>query len=787
MTSLRLPYSFRRICVLLAGLGPLVAGLGSPSGWAMAQPVGLYDVWETQVTNTNTYTNPFDSNEIELQATFTSPSGGQVSFFGFYDGDGTGGQTGSVWKLRFMPDEIGTWSYTYTWTDATPGGSGNFSVTDTGLPGPVKVDPNNSWYFEDARGNPFHFRGYDTHNFIIPWAATTKLTTELQNYKDEIQAMVDNGYNFTMLDAMSDRVRGWTGESWWFDTSDTKTFDIAVWVAWEDLISFMKDRDVYAIPFDGFVAQGSQYGFTDMKVFLRYHVARLGAYYNYFGWSPTWEWTDIWTSTELDQIMQYAYDIDPWKRLLTAHDCSHSSFTGWLGFSMRQAHSNNVLAGNSRTAGQSQGSCGQPGGVAPAFVNQPIIGSEDIWESTFSTMPTNKTEVRRAAWGLQMAGVMPLYSEWANDPPPTGGNGEGEPEVRRMFDFFYTKTRYRQYQQLNGLVSGSAVASGIPGEEYLVYDENGGSITIDLSAAPASTSFSVLWYDPQTGAEQTGANINGGASRTLNSPFSGDSVLHLGSNVLPPPDTTPPTVSITSPTAGSTVSDTVSVSASASDDVGISSVEFRVDGSTITTDTIAPYTISWNTTTITNGSHSLSAVATDTSGNTTTSSPVSVTVSNVTPPSGSPLISNLTAASGEVYEVVENGLQNGVLAYIDRTFTYSGVPTWLQGVTYIKTANGDKASQGDQFLSFELNQPATVYVAHDDRYQIKPDWLLEFQDTGENLTTDVPFSIFQKVFPAGTVILGGNVDPAEAEGNSMYTVIIVGPPAAPRNLRVSGP
>ena len=70
-----------------------------------------------------------------------------------------------------------------------------------------------------------------------------------------------------------------------------------------------------------------------------------------------------------------------------------------------------------------------------------------------------------------------------------------------MFDFFYSKTRYRKYQQLNQLVASSLrqIASGIPGQEYLIYDENGGLITIDLSATSAAATFSVLWYDPKTG------------------------------------------------------------------------------------------------------------------------------------------------------------------------------------------------------------------------------------------------------------------------------------------------
>jgi len=95
-------------------------------------------------------------------------------------------------------------------------------------------------------------------------------------------------------------------------------------------------------------------------------------------------------------------------------------------------------------------------------------------------------------------------------------------------------------------------------------------------------------------------------------------------------DTTPPTVSVTAPAAGSTVSgSSVTVSASASDNVGVVGVQFKLDGANLgAEDTAAPYSIVWNTTTTANGSHTLTAVARDAGGNTTTSAGVSVTVSN---------------------------------------------------------------------------------------------------------------------------------------------------------------
>ena len=95
-------------------------------------------------------------------------------------------------------------------------------------------------------------------------------------------------------------------------------------------------------------------------------------------------------------------------------------------------------------------------------------------------------------------------------------------------------------------------------------------------------------------------------------------------------DTTPPTTSLTAPTSGATVSGTTVVTASASDNVAVTKVEFYLDGVLQSTDTTAPYSWSWNTTTAANGSHALSTKAYDAAGNVGTSATVSVTVSNTT-------------------------------------------------------------------------------------------------------------------------------------------------------------
>ncbi len=107
-------------------------------------------------------------------------------------------------------------------------------------------------------------------------------------------------------------------------------------------------------------------------------------------------------------------------------------------------------------------------------------------------------------------------------------------------------------------------------------------------------------------------------------------------------DVTPPTVSITSPADGATVSGTISVAATASDDVGVVGVQFKLDGANLGAEqTSGPYSISWDTTGATAGAHTLTAVARDAAGNTTTSAAVHVTVDN-----GAPTVSITSPADG---------------------------------------------------------------------------------------------------------------------------------------------
>lgn len=106
-----------------------------------------------------------------------------------------------------------------------------------------------------------------------------------------------------------------------------------------------------------------------------------------------------------------------------------------------------------------------------------------------------------------------------------------------------------------------------------------------------------------------------------------DFVLRVNNSVV---DTSSPTVNITAPTADATVSGaTTIVSANASDDFGVVGVQFKLDGVNLGEEiTSAPYSITWDTTTAQDGSHTLAAVARDAAGHTSTSNNIPVYVAN---------------------------------------------------------------------------------------------------------------------------------------------------------------
>jgi subtilisin family serine protease len=164
----------------------------------------------------------------------------------------------------------------------------------------------------------------------------------------------------------------------------------------------------------------------------------------------------------------------------------------------------------------------------------------------------------------------------------------------------------------------------------------------------------------------------------------------------------PPSVTLTNPTNGATVEGSISVTADASDDNGVTQVEFFVDGTSVGVDSngIDGWTAEWDTTAYANGSYTVSATATDTEGQTASDS-VSVTVDNggvivdnppsvtLTSPTDGATVSGLISVTADAFD--DNGVTQ-VEFFVDGTsigVDNSGIDGWTAEWDTIAYANGN--------------------------------------------------------------------------------------------------
>ena len=207
-------------------------------------------------------------------------------------------------------------------------------------------------------------------------------------------------------------------------------------------------------------------------------------------------------------------------------------------------------------------------------------------------------------------------------------------------------------------VTVSAAASDNVGVAGVQFKLDG----VDLGVEDASSPYTIAW--------DTTTAVNGSHSLTAvardaagNTVTSAAVTVTVSNNF---PDLTEPTVTMTAPAPGSTVlGAAVTVSATASDNVGVAGVQFLLDGVALGAEvTAAPFTLSWSTTTVSNGVHTLAARARDAADNLATSTPVSVTVSN-------PVTITWNAPASIIYGTALSATQLNATASVPGTFVYT--------------------------------------------------------------------------------------------------------------------
>ncbi|MFM7084541.1 MAG: S8 family serine peptidase [Hyphomicrobium sp.] len=179
-----------------------------------------------------------------------------------------------------------------------------------------------------------------------------------------------------------------------------------------------------------------------------------------------------------------------------------------------------------------------------------------------------------------------------------------------------------------------------------------------------------------------------------------------------PPDTTPPTVSITSPSPSTSVSGGITVAANASDNVGVQEVSFYLDSTATLLRTIssAPYSFQWDSTTVSTGPHTIIAIAKDAAGNLSSSATVDVSVLSVTPNFG------LALGTGSQSTISVKRGSTGSKVLVDLTpvgtgstvtLSVSGLPKGATG-TFTSSTISLSTSKASTTLTLKANKTAPL-------------------------------------------------------------------------------
>jgi hypothetical protein len=243
-------------------------------------------------------------------------------------------------------------------------------------------------------------------------------------------------------------------------------------------------------------------------------------------------------------------------------------------------------------------------------------------------LPSGGTYISDLNWLSATVGYGPINKDLAASGKPLNINGVTYAKgIGTHADSTITYNLGGRYTRLVSYAGNNIEASGtVTFEVWADEVKLFGSPVMDNSSRPA-----VIDVD-LTGKQQLKLVVtSAGDGITADSADWGDTRIFP---YAPPPsiDTTAPSTTITSPANNAIVTNTITVQATATDNIGVSRVELLVDGQLAATDTTSPYSFSLNTTTLSEGVHELRSRAFDAAGNTTASAPVSITVDNIPAP-----------------------------------------------------------------------------------------------------------------------------------------------------------
>ncbi|MHC4625999.1 MAG: DUF5060 domain-containing protein [Planctomycetota bacterium] len=494
------------LCVLLT------SSLQQDCGASEGLSAGQWARFERPVDSTRAYRNPYA--DVTLDVTYEDPDGRKTRFWGFYDG-------GRTWRIRFMPDRIGTWKYDAAFSDGSGHISGTFECIPSDIPGMISVDRTNPIWFGFNSGRHVLIRSFHVGDrfFAENWPAAKR-----KAFLDWAQRQ---GYNMLSVAShylnrdVEGRGRGWK-------TPDLWPLGAAEYQKAEAILNDLAARKMMVYPFAGFFGQSSDFPTThqDQTLYIKYVLARFGPYWNILfnvaGPEPkikSGEFQNAMSWADVNRLGRQIRRLDVFAHPISIHNpsgddpyknedwLSFVTLQGWKGTNLSDIHSG-MLKNHHRA--------------------KPLYAQEVFWPGNMYHKIRDKADIRKKAFVLMMSAAAINFADM-NGNSSTGFSGSmdladrnqaNHDIVRKVWDFFETIDFYRMSPNQSTVDTGFCLAD--EGRKYLVYLDTGRTVNVSVR----SGRYRVAWINARDTSDSRLAGTTDDG-RNLSAPNTADDWLLL--------------------------------------------------------------------------------------------------------------------------------------------------------------------------------------------------------------------------------------------------------------------
>jgi hypothetical protein len=483
------------MCLLLMVL------LYFPASFAQAQvTVGQWDRFEASLTNATFYDDPY--RDVTLNVTYTKPDASKVNFWGFYDGNDT-------WRIRFMPDQLGEWTYDATFSDGSPGNSGSFTCVTSSIPGMLSKDETNPRWFGFKGGKHTLVRSFHGGP---PLLAYNFSDTDRNSFLDWIN---QQGYNMLSVNDFYDAE---------YDIPNLWPLNALAYQQIEKVLSDLASRKIVFYSFGGLFPRDETIPDTEQDEILlvSYYLARLAPYWNILlnvsGSEANYD--NYISSATVNRLGAQLQQRDVFRHLIGNHNKDGDDpyrYQSWASYATLQVEITDLYALNAYLLKNHTG-------------DKPVYAQENLWPGN-TLQPSGQFDdatIRKHAWVHMLSATALNYGDM-NGRNHSGFSGslnlsdkiQARHDIEdKVWDFMETLPFYKMNPS-QGLVSnGFCLAE--TGQQYLVYLPAKGSVTV---AVEAGKTYAVKWINGQNPLQDQRSGGTTTTGQNLASPSDGDDWL----------------------------------------------------------------------------------------------------------------------------------------------------------------------------------------------------------------------------------------------------------------------